>query len=285
MAAKGTIGGILMVLLLLAGAGAGYYLMQGGSAVKDDAARIATATLGVPVTIGAVQIDKATGAMTASDVKIANPPGFKNPHAIMIQQIRMVAQPSDAALLNFSEVGVTGMAVVLEVNPEGTNLSALRRNVNAAASAAEMSPGGAVLKTVVRRADMADVLLNPVVTLSGTEAQPITLPDMVLRGMGERQGGILLSEAVAQAADHVIRVASQAAGQAGFYKGMSPAALRAMQEQLGLSKGILETAVGIFKQDMEELSGSIKKLMTEGVPAPDTATPPASDVPSPAPAQ
>ncbi|MBU0859786.1 MAG: hypothetical protein KJ667_07595 [Alphaproteobacteria bacterium] len=264
--------GLILVL------GVAAFALRGGDPVRDDAVRIATATLGVPVSIGSVSVEPGTGIVVVNNIKIANPPGFKNSHAMTITQMHLTAQGLGPQLLTFTEISVTGLVVNLEVMPEGTNLSALRRNMNAAASANEKTEAGAVLKTIIKRAEMADARLNPLVTLSGTEAQPITLPDMVLRGIGDRENGLILSDGVMQIADHVIRVASQAAGQAGFYRGMSPTALKAMQEQLGLTAGILETAVGIVKKDVQELTGGIKNLIQQNQQ-------PAQPQPAPVPAQ
>lgn len=267
MTAKGKTKALAAALLcaVLVVAAAGWMLRGGVSPVRAEAIRIASATLGVPVSIDAVSIDAAAGVVVLRGVKIANPPGHGRQSAIIVDRIHMSARSLGPGLYHFGDVAVNGLSVTLEATAAGTNLSALRRSINAAAT------NGESVRTIVKRADIADARLQAVVTPDGGPGGTITLPDMVLRGIGEKDDGISASAAIAQVADHVIRVASQAAGQAGYYRGMPPETLRAMQEQLGLSQGILETAIGIVKKDVQELSGGIRKMIEDGAAPPQQA--------------
>jgi hypothetical protein len=252
---------IIMLVLAVMAAGGYYYFAMSGGRVKAQVQTIATATLGAPVTIDKMSVDRGTGTYIADGVKIANPPGFKNAHALTIRQMRIVTKPAAPGLVGIAEVNVTGAEIFLEVQPQATNLSTLRRNVNRAASVAVVAAPSQPWKTVASRVEMADARLYPAATLTPAATQVVTLPDIVMRGIGEKEQGVILSEALGQVFEHIVRVASQAAGQAGFFAGMSPEALRAMQEQLGLTRGILETAVGIVREDINELATGIKKLI------------------------
>ena len=258
--------GILAICALAAVLAAGllYYFVLGGGGLKGDAERVASATLGTAVTIGKLSADRATGTYIADTVTIANPPGFKNAAAITIRQVRVVTQTGAPGMVAIAEANFTGAEVFLEVQPQATNLSVLRRNVNRAASVNELAAPKQPWKTTVNRAEMADARLRPVATLQPVETQVVTLPDIVLRGLGEKTQGVLLSEALGQGFEHLVRVASQAAGQAGFFRGMQPEALKVMQEQLGLTQGVLETAVGIVREDVKELTTGIKALLQKG---------------------
>lgn len=249
------------VLVAVLAAGLVYYFIFAGGGLKGDVERVASATLGTPVTIGKLSVDRATGTYVADMVSVANPPGFQNASAMTIKQVRVTTQPGAPGLVAITEANFTGAEVFLEVQPQATNLSVLRRNVNRAASVNELAAPQQPWKTSVNRAEMADARLVPVATLQPVETQVVTLPDIVLRGLGDKTQGVLLSEALGQGFEHLVRVASQAAGQAGFFRGMQPAALKVMQEQLGLTQGILETAVGIVRKDVEELTTGIKNLL------------------------
>ncbi len=267
----------LLLLLFAVGAGGYYYFVMASAGLKTRAEKIASATLGAPVTIDRIARDRATGAYLADGVKIKNPAGFTTPHAVIIRQVRLLPQDAAPGLLSFAEVNVTGAEIFLEVQAQGTNLSALRRNVNRAAAAAEFAAPGQPWKSVLRRLEVADARLYPVATLVPAETQVVTLPDIVLRGIGDKEGGVILSESLGQGFEHLLRVASQAAGQAGFFNGMSPDALRAMQEQLGLTKGILETAVDTVRGDINELATGIRGLIDKSQqPAPAPVQPPAA---------
>lgn len=254
--------GILAVFFLAAVALAvlAYFMLAGGG-LKGDVERIVSATLGTPVSIGKLTADRKNGIYVADMISIANPSGFKNGAAITIKQARIITAPGAPGMVTITEAHFTGTEVFLEVQPQATNLSTLRRNVNRAASVNELAAPQQPWKTSVNRAEMADARLVPVATLQPVETQAVTMPDIVLRGMGDKTQGILLSEALGQGFEHLVRVASQAAGQSGFFNGMQPEALKAMQEQLGLTQGILETAIGIFKRDVNQLGGGIKALV------------------------
>ena len=252
------------VLLAVVIAAALYYFVLAGGGLKGDIERVASATLGTPVTIGKLSVDRGTGTYIADMVAIANPPGFGNRSAITIKQVRVITRTGAPGMVAIAEANFTGTEVFLEVQPQATNLSTLRRNVNRAASVNELAAPKQPWKTTVNRAEMADARLLPAATLQPAEAQVVTLPDIVLRGLGDKTQGVLLSEALGQGFEHLLRVASQAAGQAGFFGGMQPEALKAMQEQLGLTQGILETAVGIVREDMKDLTTGIKTLLQRG---------------------
>jgi len=265
--------GILaLVLLTVVAAGAFYYFVLAGGGLKGDVERIASATLGTSVTIGKLSADRGTGTYIADMVAIANPAGFKNTSAITIKQVRVTTQAGAPGLIAIAEANFTGTEVFLEVQPQATNLSTLRRNVNRAATVNELAAPKQPWRMTVNRAEIADAHLLPVITLHPAETQVVTMPDIVLRGLGERTQGVLMSEVLGQGFEHLVRVASQAAGQSGFFRGMQPEALKVMQEQLGLTQGILETAVGIVRDDINELATGIRDLIQNGQP-PQAAQP------------
>lgn len=279
---RGIVRGAVAGLLLLGVLAGGVFVLRGVATggLTARVAAAATRTLGSAVTVGAVRQDRKTGLLTLDDVRVANPAGFQQPYIVTIAQVRLNAP---AGGLAFTEVGVSGLVVTLEVLPGGTNLAAWRRGFDPAAMAADRDRDGKPLLTTVRRVEMADARLEPARLAAGAAGPAITLPDMVLRGIGEKQG-TPLSAALAAVADHAVRVAAQAAGQAGFYDGMTPQAVQAMRDEMDLSAGIaggfatgagavMEHAVDTVKRDLREFGAGVKKLLQEGPP--QDAPPPA----------
>ena len=265
------IAGAALVLALVAGGG--WHYLENRDPLRGAAARAASAALGVPVTIGRLTVDAPTGNVVAADIRIANPPGFGGGPAITIAQIRMDAAPGGPPL-SFSTVSVTGAVIALAVQPQASNLSVLRRGVNPAASAPAAPGDPAPPRLSARRVEVADALLRPAATLRPAELAAVTIPDIVLRGAGDNEaGGLWPSEAAAFLFDHIARNASEAAGQAGFFDGMSPEALAAMRQDLAPPGGLLENAVDTVKRDVGALTDGIRALIAPSEQAPAPAPP------------
>lgn len=244
---------ISSVVLILLFAGGVYLFLNFGSVAKTVSERVASQALGVPVSIGSVEVSFQDKAVTVSRVAVSNPPGYQGKHAATIETIFLKAHTLSQALLNFQDITVRGADVYLEVKPDATNLSDIKKNVNTKAAAGDKA--AEQIKVIIEQMRIESLHVNPRVLLVGApDIKPVTVPDIVLRNIGKRENGVLAREAIAQIWGRISQDVSRAANQAGFYEGISPDAL----EDLGV--GQIESLKQQIKEDMEELGSGLKKL-------------------------
>ena len=203
-----------------------YVLTQIDKLAKPMAERIASEALGVRVTIGAMAISLPEKRVDVSNIKIGNPPGFSKPHAITIEDARVGLQSVGEKLIDFKEIKLNGTQVYLEVKPSGTNLHALRNGIKGAEA---QEAADEALKVILRNFSLGNTTINPSVTLvSEQDMEPIEIAPIVLKNVGVKENGILAREAVAQIMAPLLKTFSRAAGDAGYYQGLSGDALKDM---------------------------------------------------------
>ena len=227
-----------------------------GNVAKALTEKIGTETLGVKVSVSSMDISLQDKKVEVKGLKIGNPPGYKNADSLSVDLIRVVGESFSKDLLVFDEITVSGTKVNMEVEKNGTNLSDLKKNIKPKASADEKTETGKPIKVIVRKLTIDDATLNPAVMLISQEMKPVTMPDIVLTGIGQKTNGVLISEAVAQVLDKVTKVATQAASQQGMLQGMDDAALKEIGTQMDMGKSLLDNA----KKDMDGLKDGLKGL-------------------------
>ncbi len=237
------IGGVLLYLNL-------------GSVAKALSEKIGSETLGVKVSMAAMDISLQDKKVEVKGLKIGNPPGYKNAESMSVDLIRVVGESFSKELLVFDEITVSGTTINMEVVEKGTNLSDLKKNIKPKASAEEKTEAGEPIKVIIRKLTIDDATLNPAVMIISQDMKPVTMPDIILTGIGQKTNGVLISEAVAQVLDKVTKTATQAASQQGMLQGMDDAALKEIGAQMDMGKSLLDNA----KKDLDGLKDGLKGL-------------------------
>lgn len=241
-----------LAFALLFGGGV-YVMMNLSSLAKPVTERIASAALGVPVKIDKMDIQLQEKTASVSGVRVANPAGFSDTPAITIEGVSVTLDTLAEKLITFKSIDVNGTKVNLEVTEDGTNLGALQKGMPKKKEAT--STQEEQLKVIIKRFSLNKAWLNPSITLLGKQdLTPVAVPPITLTGIGQKENGILAEEAIAQVTEHLVKVVSEAANNAGFYQGMSPEALK----ELGLSQ--VETLKNQVSEEINKLGDGLKKL-------------------------
>ncbi len=214
-----------VAVALLFGGGVYVYLNLSNIA-KQVTERVATDALGVDVSMGMMDVQLENRRAIVRNLKIANPPGFKKSHALTVAEISVTLGDLSKDLVKIKDISVDGTQVNLEVKNGGTNLNTLSDNVKKKMPASEQAaePGP---KVIIDRFALTKAQLNPTVTLiNDQDLSSVVVPDIILTGIGKRENGVLAREAVAQVMTQVLARVQKAAGNAGFYQGLSPEALK-----------------------------------------------------------
>ncbi len=252
------------IILLLIGGGAYLYINM-NSLAKQISENVASDALGVAVRIGSMDISLSDQKIIVSDISIANPKGYKKPHAITIKKVTVAGESFTPELLVFKLIEVAGTDVNLEVNSDGTNLGSLKNNIatntsskTSSSKKTKAAPSkGENIKVVVKKFSLISAKLNPSVTLLGGDMASITTPDIHLNNIGEKENGIIAQEAVAQIMDAVLIKFNKYASGAGFLKNISLDALSdmALDKAKGAIKGNVKKEVEALKQGLGDLKG------------------------------
>ncbi len=238
-------------------AGGIYIYVNMDSLAQQLSEQVASKALGVPVTIGSVHISLEEKRVDVKDINIANPKGYKNPNAIEVDSVVIAAETLSKELLSFARVEVNGTTTNLEVNGKSTNLGDLKKNIDA--QQGDVAPSKEPqIKVIVKRFSMTKAQINPSVTLLERDLAFVTVPDIHLTGIGEKEGGVLAQDAIAQIMDAVLGQFNSYANGAGFLEGLSLDALNNM----GISTGEVfkKNLKKSFDKDVEQLKQGVEGL-------------------------
>lgn len=225
---------------LLLAAGVGAALIAAGALiviarldgiVQDLIERRASALTGTPVRVDAVAIQLGAGRATLRGLRVANPPGFRGPHALTLGEVEvgldlrsLLADP-----LVIDTVRIIEPHVFYEVNAAGrANIDVIRDTVEARRHPADGPPAAATTPEPRRRRRRSDAggrkliihlleLREGQVTIdaaaSGGQTRTETLPAFELTAIGVKRGGASPAEAgrlilVAVARDVAVAVAA-----------------------------------------------------------------------------
>lgn len=243
-----TVSSLAMAVLF----GGGVFLyMNFGNIAKNLAEKIASDTMGVSVSIGSVNVALKEKSVTVKNIRVGNPAGYKGSHAATIETVYMKADTLSQALLKFNDIAVSGSEVYLEVKENATNLTDIKKTVNA--KAAKGDKAARQIKVIIEKMRIEKMRVHPSVLLGGlgNKMEPIVIPDIVLRGIGTKENGVLAREAIGQIWNQISKSVSRSASSAGFYQGISPDALQDIG--VGQVEGFKEN----FKKDLGDLKKSI----------------------------
>ncbi len=172
--------------------------------------------MGVDVKVKQVRISPRDGRGEVRGLELGSPPGFTAPRAARFGEIRLAIDPATILdpVVRVREVFVDTPTIVYERGPKGANLDAIQANIDRYVGAKErqgstqdsraapVSDSGPIPGTR-KRLFIIDrlVIKGARVTMSnaGLRGQGLAfdLPDVEIRDIGKRQGGVTASQVAA----------------------------------------------------------------------------------------
>lgn len=229
-----------LVLCLIGGAI--YLYINMNNIAKQMTEYVATDAMGVPVKIGGMDISLEELQVTVNNITIANPSGYKKSHAVKVGSVVVGVEDFAADILTLKQVLVDQTQVNLEVEKNGTNLSALKAIIDKKQAgvakpkssektvvASENAPQN--FKVIVKKFSLTQAKLNPSVTFLNGDLTPVSVPDIHLRDIGKKENGVVAQEAIEQIMTALLTKFNSVAGQAGFLQGVSLDALKDLGQQ------------------------------------------------------
>ncbi len=244
--------GILIVggLVIIGIAGVAYYLyvsldglIQG--AVETRGSEITRAE----VTLDRVAIDPVSGRGRFEGLKVGNPEGFETPSAVELGafsiELDMATILSDPVVIK--EIVIDKPGVTYELGAGGSNIDALRRNVDAymAEHGLKQQQGGGGRKLIIENLYIRDGTVNVSAEMLQGETASAPLPDIHLKDIGKEAGGATPAEVAELIMESVADGAGKAAAELGIEKALE--GLEKSLEDLGdrVGKKVGETTKGL----------------------------------------
>jgi len=195
---------VILALVLAVLAGAAYWAFHSlDLIVRVAIEHYAPQVLGTPVKVRGIDISATDGRGALRGLDIGNPAGFDAPYAARVGEIRVALDPATAtaAVVHIRELTVSAPVITYERGDHGTNLEAIQKNIR---RYIDQSGGPSASRPAEARHGRRKFVIDHLaiergrvtMTTPGLRGQGIefTLPDIHLRGVGEREGGLTASE-------------------------------------------------------------------------------------------
>ena len=195
---------VIVAIVLAVIAGAAYWALNSlDLIVRVAIEHYAPEVLGVPVKVRGIDISAADGRGSLRGLDIGNPGGFDAPYAARVGEIRVALDPATAtaAVVHIRSLTVAAAAITYERGDRGTNLEAIQKNIR---GYIDQSGGPSASRPAEAKHGKRKFVIDHLaieggrvtMTNPGLHGQGIdfTLPDIHLRNVGEREGGLTASE-------------------------------------------------------------------------------------------
>jgi hypothetical protein len=260
------IGAAIVVVVLVAVV---VVLLNLGSAIKTIVERVGSDATRAKVTLDSAEVALTSGKGTLRGLTIGNPAGYKTDHAIRLGEISVTL---DVGTVNsnpivIKEIVVGSPQVTYEFGPVGSNLDALRRNVEAyggggAGEGARPKTGDEagdrrlVIENLYVRDGRVDVSAGFLKDKMGT-----TLPEIHIKNIGRRDGaapGASAAEVTRQVIAAIARASRGAVGKldvTAIQDALKGGTEELLKEGAGSTGKAVESGTQKVQEQMKKLFG------------------------------
>ena len=232
------LGGILVFAILT---GISSYHYHQNNLERLYLEKTASDMLGTKVTIGGLYWRPAENTLNLTNIKIANPPGIDIPSAISIMALRMRTDSISPSAMVFNQITIARTMIYLTVGSNTSNLTMLHANMDRTTPVltADGKPFMVVIKDVQTRQglSMRTDLVPPDRQISPADLEPLHLT-----GIGEKEKGIPVAQAVAWIIDRIIRDAFITAARSGALESMSNNAVLDIKSNFDMGPDFVDLA-------------------------------------------
>ena len=219
----------IIVIVLLAAAGAGWWLYKERDSLIADAIRTyGPPILGVSVKLGGVKTDVAEQSAALHGLVIGNPAGFATPHALSLGNVGLkldVASLTGDVIL-IKEISVIKPDITYEYKSGGSNLDVIQRNAekhvaekiaalginkDGAKDGKDKGPGK---KFIIEHVYVKDAKANVRAELLKGKTLSVPVADLHLTDIGKKSNGATAGEAAKQIITAITASVTKAASSA-----------------------------------------------------------------------
>lgn len=202
--------------LLAAAVAGGFYLYQNAEGmIIRTTEKIASEALGVSVDIGGLHLALAEKKLTVRSIKIGNPAGFKQPHAVTAETVDVTLADFSSKEIKFKNITVNGSVVFLELGDKGMNVLALKERM--ASKEQKQKAANETIKVIIDHMLISATTIRPSITLLGDNVGDINMPALTLDGIG-RGRSVTAGDAIVQIMDQYLSLVAKQARNTGVLK-------------------------------------------------------------------
>jgi len=209
---------IIAAVVLLAVIGAGVYVAfeRLDIIVKVALEYFGPGVTGTEVRVGDVEISPRSGRGRLRNLEIGNPQGFSAARAARFNDVILEVDAATlrSPIVHVNAIGIDAPAIVYERGAKTTNLEVIAGSMEAHAKRSEAEAGASSGVTAKRKFIIDRLLIRGgkvTMTSAALRGQGVTfdLPDIELRDIGKRQGGVTASQAASIVANAIVAKIAQ----------------------------------------------------------------------------
>jgi uncharacterized protein involved in outer membrane biogenesis len=229
-------------------------LFAGGGLVKYIVNVHGERLTGLEMSVAGAELNVLGGQLSMTNLAIANPEGYNNPNAAMVESIQVNLQPKtllqDVAVIDY--VGIKGTRVVFEGDLNGNNIQDIQKILGARrgevsdhnhmegeAEAAHEDEGQ---KFSVRHLQVQDTAVAFKIGVPGMEGVTVPVEDIDLTNIGTQGDGVSAQEI----ADQILMPLFESIHRAALQAIQNPQGLLDRVKNSDFVKGIGEKFKGLF---------------------------------------
>ena len=246
--------------------------------VKKAVEKVGGEATQAKVSLAKVDISLKSGAGALSGLTVGNPKGFQTPSAFELGGIKVTLDTARIGgdTIVIKEIAIDGPKVTYELAGTGSNIDAIKKNVDAYGKQFQ-GTGGQAKKS----GDGPKLIINDLYIRGGQinvsagflkgKALSTPLPTIHLKDIGKKEKGASPGEVATQVIESMTKGVGQAIGALGLDKMMGDVAkgageaVKAVTEGAGgAAKSVTEGAAGVGKaleKGAGEAGGQLKKLL------------------------
>ncbi len=260
--------GVIVVLVVIGGAGV-YVFLNAGGIIKQIVEEVGSEATKTKVSLSEVHLSIQSGEAALKGFKMGNPSGFQTPKAMSFGVVSVKIDPASVTqdVILIKEVVITKPDITYEfASGGGSNFDAIQKNVNSYAKEMGAGGGGAAKKDSAEAKGGKKVIIEHLYLRNGKigvsadflKGKSLTadLPTIHLKNIGKRSNGATAAEVADQLMSEISKSATKVVSSLGVGKMMDAA------------KGALKGAEKMLKEGgatkMLEGGGGEAKKMLEG---------------------
>ncbi|NKB54975.1 MAG: hypothetical protein GKS00_01425 [Alphaproteobacteria bacterium] len=248
-------GGVLIVVIAV---GVYWFASNLDSLIKTAVETYGSEITKAEVTLDEVEISPTSGAGSLRGLVMGNPSGFKSDNAFSLGEVSVSIDTgslgSDTIVIK--EVVIGAPAVTYEIGANGSNIDAIRKNVESyVGGSGGGSSGGekeGETKLIIENLYVRDGKVNVSATALGGKSLGAPLPTIHLKDIGKKSDGATPGEVADQVIKAVSNGATKAVGTLNLDKVLG-----------GAAKDAMEKGKGVIEKGKDSVGGTLKNLLNK----------------------
>ncbi len=196
------VGWIVGILILVVAGVVTFVVLNSGNLIKTGIEEYGPTALGADVSVAEVNLSLAEGSAQVLGFEIGNPAGFAGPHAMKLDEIKVVLDPEQVSeqVIVLKQILIDGADVAAVAQGQRTNFQQLLENIEKAVGSSDGGAGetssAAGPKFIVDRLDFTNASASLTSDVLGEVA--VDLPDIRLTDIGRKSNGVTGAELAQQ---------------------------------------------------------------------------------------